>query len=146
MVPLKLAALDADDLAVISAHVQDAVMKVEDMRYMARERRFILAMNRFAWETAGAGAKRRPYERRRAVLSFARVFDVKSTGIHRSDRDRVYSLLAVRFEETEAPAGIVELVFAGEAALRLEVECIEAQLDDLGSAWETRHMPRHGGA
>ena len=53
------------------------------------------------------------------------------------------SLLAIRFDGADAPAGSVELVFAGGALIRLEVECIEAQLTDLGGAWSAASRPLH---
>ena len=140
---LKLVALDEEDLKVISAHLQDAVLKVGDLTYMPREKRFAMSMNRFVWEKAGAGIRRRGYERRRAVLHFDRVLDVKAFDIDRRRKDDVLDLLAIRFAPAEAPTGTVELVFAGGGAIRLGVECIEAQLADLGAAWETRSKPIH---
>ncbi|GAB4355651.1 MAG: DUF2948 family protein [Oricola sp.] len=141
---LRLMALDGEDLAVVSAQVQDAVTKPEALDFRPREKRFTLVINRFAWDAAARAA--RPggtYERRQAVLSFARVLNVRSTGIRRGDADQVLSLLTVRFAETDAPAGTIELVFAGGPLIHLDVECVEAQLEDLGGAWETRFKPRH---
>lgn len=140
---LKLAALDEKDLEIISAHVQDAVMKVDDLTYRAAEKRFLVAMNRFVWEKK-TGFFSKPGERRRAVLHFDRVVSVRTQSIDRARGEDVLSLLAIRFVATEPPAGIVELVFAGNASIRLEVECIEARLTDLGAAWDTRSRPVHG--
>ncbi len=141
--PLKLVALDAEDLAVLSAHVQDAVLRIGDMAFLPRQRRFALAMNRFVWETAKEG-RRRSFERRRAALHFDRVLSVKATRIRRDVPDAVLDMLAVVFEPgAEAPGGHVLITFAGGGAVRLEVECIEAQLADLGAAWQTRSKPTH---
>ena len=71
---LKLLALDDEDLAVLSAHVQDAVLKVADLVNLPKERRFALGMNRFIWEKAEGGRKN--FERRRAALTFDRVLSV----------------------------------------------------------------------
>jgi hypothetical protein len=142
MSELKLVALDEDDLKVISAHIQDAVLKVGDIAYDAAGRHFVLAMNRFAWEVKPRWFRRR-HERRRSVLHFARVLSVKSAGLDLQRKEDVLSLLAVRFETTDAPAGMVELLFAGNATIRLEVECIETRLSDLGPAWETGSRPIH---
>lgn len=139
---LKLAALDEEDLAVISAHVQDAVLKVGDIRFLQGEGRFLVVMNRFAWDKA-LGKQARDLERRRAALSFARVSNVKATRIRQDDKDAVLSLLAIEFAETNAPAGRVTLYFSGGGALSFDVECIEVQLADLGAAWATEHMPHH---
>jgi hypothetical protein len=138
---LKLAAVDEEDLAVVSAYVQDAVLKVGDMVYLPKERRFALAMNRFIWEKLDG--ERHGFERRRAALTFDRVERVKTTGIDRNRTDAVLELLAVRFLPTSAPAGAVELTFAGGAAVRIEVEVIEARLADLGAAWSTSVAPHH---
>ncbi len=139
---LKLAAIDEEDLAVVSAYAQDAVLKVGDMVYLPRDGRFALAMNRFIWEKADDG-DRRDYERRRAALTFDRVLSVKTSGIDRRRPDTVLELLAVGFDPTDVPAGFVTLYFAGGAAARLEVEVIEARLADLGTAWATKARPSH---
>jgi len=142
MSELKLVALDEEDLKIISAHVQDAVLKVGDMTYDARGQHFVMAMNRFAWEVKPRWFRRR-HERRRSLVHFARVLAVKSAGIELDRKDEVLSLLAIRFVETEAPAGIVEIDFSGGATIRLDVECIEGRLSDLGAAWETDVRPVH---
>jgi hypothetical protein len=138
--PVRLVALDEEDLAVISAHVQDAVLKASDLLYLPKESRFVLAMNRFAWEAAAGTGK--DYERRRAALTFDRVLSVRTQKIDR-DGDAVLDLLAVEFAATDAPAGSLDLVFAGGATVRLEVECIEARLSDLGPAWAAGARPDH---
>ena len=142
MPPLKLLALDDEDLKVISAHVQDAVLRVDDIHYLAAEKRMVLAMNRFVWEEPRRFL-RSHNERRRSVLHFDRVMSAKTAGIDRDKPAEVLSLLAVRFVPTEAPAGFVDLVFSAEATIRLEVECIEARLADLGGAWEATSRPAH---
>ena len=141
---LKLAALDADDLSVISAHLQDAVLLVGDIRYLAREKRLVMLVNRFDWDGGTAGDKGR---RRRAGLHFNRVLSVKSQKIRLGADEAVLSLLAIVFKPgEEAPAGDIELTFSGGGTIRLEVECIEARLQDLGPEWETAHVPAHDDA
>lgn len=142
MTQLKLVGLDTDDLAVVSAHVQDAVIKLADVRWEAAAQRFMVVMNRFVREGA-TDPMAKTFERRRAALHFNRVETVRSTGIARDNKDAVLSLLALTFEETEAPRGVVTLVFAGGGAIRLEVECLEVQLADLGAAWATENRPDH---
>ncbi len=138
---LRLAAIDEEDLAVISAHAQDAVFHVGDMMYLPKERRFAIAMNRFIWEKADG---RRPnYQRRRAAITFDRVNWAKTRDIDRGRPDRALELLAIHFEATDAPAGLVTLVFAGGGAVRLGVEVIEVRLADLGAAWPTAVKPTH---
>ncbi len=139
---LKLLALDAEDLSVVSAHLQDAVFKTDGLAYDARHQVFSLAVNRFVWEKAGARGKN--FERRRAVVAFKRVSAVRSLGIDRKDKESVFSLLAVNFaQKGEGPEGTVELVLSGNASVALDVECVEVQLADTGGAWETSLKPRH---
>lgn len=142
MTELKLLALDTDDLGIVSAHMQDAVFKMGDVRWSAPERSLSLAANRFVWEEAGK--RRKSYERRRAALVFKRVEAVRSTGINRNRKEEVLSLLAITFNQKgEGPEGTVELVISGNATIALDVECIEVALADVGGAWETASKPRH---
>lgn len=145
MTALKLAALDGDDLAIVSAHVQDALVAASDMRYLSRERRFLLALKRFAWEKA-ATDQREPDERRVSVLKFDRVLSVKVRGIDQRNKDAVHALLSVAFEPESDPAGTVRLVFAGGGEISLGVECVEAALADTGTAWQAKARPDHGTA
>ncbi|MBP1853074.1 DUF2948 family protein [Rhizobium halophytocola] len=139
---LRLLALDTEDLAIVSAHMQDAVLKVGDISFSNKSGHFTLVANRFVWEKAARAAK--SFERRRAGLGFKRVRSVRSTGFDRARRDEVLSLLAIRFQpQGEGPEGVVELVLSGGALIALEVECIEAQLADTGGAWETKSRPSH---
>lgn len=140
---LKLLALDAEDLEVLSAHVQDAVLMVGDIHWRAAEKRVIVAMNRYAWERATTPDA--PGERRRTALRIDRVTSVKAQGIRPDHPAVVLDLLALRWLDGTAPAGTVELVFAGDATLRIAVECLEATLTDLGAAWATEHCPCHEG-
>ena len=139
---LKLIALDDQDLSIVSAHVQDAVMKVSDLEYLPAAKRFVLTMNRFVWE-AKTGLFRRHNERRQAVLHFDRVLGVKTNGIARNKPAEILSLLAISFIEISKPAGIVELIFSGGGTIMLDVECIEARLADVGGAWEATSRPVH---
>ena len=140
---LKLAALDEKDLEVISACAQDSVLKTGEIQYQAKAKRLVLPLNRFVWEREPR-AKGQSAERRRAVLHFDRVTGVKSNGIDRSKPDTVLSLLAIRFLPDDAPSGKLELIFADDISLLLSVECIEAQLSDIGGAWAAQAKPRHG--
>jgi hypothetical protein len=138
---IKFVVLDEEDLEVASAHLQDAVVKVSDVLWRPQEKRVVVALNRFDWE--GANASRSEYRRRRSALRFERVLSCKCRDISPAMKDDVLNLLAVEFVETEAPSGVVTLTFSGGAALRLEVECLEAELADLGPAWTTTCCPKH---
>jgi hypothetical protein len=136
---LRLIALDAEDLAVMSCNLQDAVVRVADIAYVPGQRRFALLASRFDWAAAEAGRQ----ERCRAGVHFDSVDKVASTGIDRGNREAVLNLLSISFEEAEAPSGTIELTFSGGAAIRLEVECVDAQMRDLGVRWTARHKPGH---
>ena len=144
MAALKLIALDEQDLSIVSAHVQDAVMKVSDLEYLPAAKRFVLTMNRFVWE-AKSGLFRQHNERRQSVLHFDRVLGAKTSGIQRDKPAEVLSLLAISFIAISKPAGIVELVFSGGGTIMLDVECVEARLADVGGAWEATSRPVHRG-
>ena len=140
MEQLKLMAMDKEDLDILSTYCQDAVAKISDLEYLPAEARFVLVMNRFVWEKT---VKRNIPERRRAVVHFNRVTHVKIIGIDRRKPDQILSLLAVTFEPENSPEGSIHLVFSGEAAVHLQVECIEVQLSDMDAAWEAHSQPVH---
>lgn len=138
MPDLKLLALDSEDLEVISATTQDAVVRVGDMGFAKADQRFALLMNRFAWEEDG-----KTRQRKRAALHFERVSDVKVTGIDTNSVEGVLELLAIRYTITDDPSGSVDLDFAGGGTVRLSVEVLEARLQDLGAAWAAKATPEH---
>ena len=138
---LKLAALDTDDLETISAHLQDATVSVGDMAYLPHERRFAMVVNRFDW--LAADSARPEYRRRRSGLQIHRVLRAATHGFSPADGERVLNLLAITFAPGEAPSGTLTLVFSAGAAIRLEVECIEAAVSDLGPVWQARSVPTH---
>ena len=138
---LKFIALDQDDLAVVSTHLQDAVVKVADIVWLPKDMRLVVGLNRFDWEATLDPNPR--YRRRRSALRFDRVLACKCRQVTSAEKDAVLNLLAVEFEQTDPPAGVVTLIFSGGAALRLEVECLEAELTDLGAAWTTTTCPGH---
>jgi hypothetical protein len=142
MKSLKLIALDPEDLKVLSCHLQDAVIRVGDMAYLKDEMRFAAIANRFDWEQA-AQIGDATYRRRRSGLRFERVRAASVNGIDLKQKGTVLELLAMTFEPAEEPSGVLTLLFAGGGAIRLEVECIEAELRDLGAAWRTRLKPEH---
>ncbi|MDW4499727.1 DUF2948 family protein [Sulfitobacter sp. D35] len=140
--PLNLGAYDAEDLGVIAALAQDAVFPITEVSYDRAGRRFAVLLNRFRWEESAALAEP---ERVQSVLVFSNVLSVASSGVDRSDRDQVLSLLSIAFEETEAPAGTVEFTLAGDGAVRLTVEALEATLRDVTKPYAapSRKAPKH---
>jgi hypothetical protein len=126
----KLIALDADDLVVISAHVQDAWVQTADIVWRQAEKRLVVGMNRLDWEQTLSGAT----EPRRlpAALRFDRVLSCKSRNIDLDAPDAALELLGIAFHPGEAPGGSAVLMFGHGGALRLDVECLECELADLG--------------
>lgn len=139
--PLNLGALEAGDLKVLSALVQDAVFPASEMRYIKADGRFALLLNRFRWE----GGARAP-ERVQSVLMIANVDKVVSSGVPRGDGDTILSLLSVEFSETDAPSGQVTLTLAGDGALRLDVEALDVTLKDVTRPYlaPSKKTPDHG--
>jgi Protein of unknown function (DUF2948) len=154
---LKLAAADAEDLQVLSARLQDAVLKLKDASWQPKKRRFAAVVNRLQWESGGK-------TRVRAGLHFDGVLKVQSQNVKLGAGEAVVSVLAVTFtpnepgtsnepgtpnkpggEGSEDPGGVVELVLAGGGTVRLTVECINAELSDMTSAWTARGRPDHEG-
>ena len=136
---LKLLALDREGLGVISAHVQNTCLKRSDMAWLPKQRRFVLVGMRYDW----VGAKRGPAERVSSVLRFDRVLKVSHLGLEDKVRDAALNLLAVTFEKTDPPAGIILLAFADGALVRLDVECVEVELCDMGRRVPAELCPGH---
>ncbi len=135
--PLRLLAQDADDLAIISAAMQDAVAKIGDITYEAKAQRLTIAFNRYCWESGGR-------ERVRSALQLGGVMKVEARKIRRTPRDAVIEVLAVAFDPGEPPGGMVTISCAGGGDLRALVECVDAVLADVSEPWPTPRAPAHG--
>ncbi len=143
--PLRLIARDGASLPVLAALVQDAVLPASEMSFSRPRRRFALMLNRFRWEDEVAGQNaRRPYERVKSLLVVDEVLAVRSQGIAR-DADTVLSLLDISFDGADDGAGQVTLTFAGDGALRLEVEALDVTLRDVSQPYvaPSGKAPRH---
>lgn len=142
--PLRLLAEEPEDLQIIAAAVQDAVVKAGNLKYEKRNRRFALEINRYRWE-AGPKEKREPGERVRSLLAFDGVMGVKTRAVTKTDPELILSLLSVSFapDVAEPPGGEVTLLFAGDGEIVLTVEAVDATLLDSDYVWPTRHSPSH---
>lgn len=132
--PLRLLAEDADDLHIISAALQDAIMRPVDIVWEPSWRRVTLQLSRFCWECGGT--------RVMSAMQFGDVIAVKSRRLPRGP-EHALELLAMDFEPGEAPGGRITLMFAGGGDLRIEVECLDAVLTDLSERWPARVAPTH---
>lgn len=138
---LRLLAEDATDLEVIAAAAQDALLKMADIVYDKKTRRFTLMINRFRWEAVEDAG---PYERVRAGLSFEGVLNVRARKVRQDAPEALASILSVTFlPADEPPGGEVRIVLAGGGEVSLEVECLDVTLVDLAQAWRTPRRPDH---
>ncbi len=150
--PLKLTALDAEDLAVISACLQDAITRVADTAFEPKRRRFAIMFNRYRWENETAPSKgaslgaslgpRRP-ERVRCAVHFDGVMAVRHRNLNQASPEQVLDLLAIQAEERRDGGGRILLLFAGGPELLLETECIDIYLEDLSQPWPASGRPQH---
>ena len=134
---LRLTAADAEDLAIISAQMQDALMQRADLRFDQMRRRFALVANRFAWDALPEK------QRRRAGIHFDDVEAVQVAGFPNLPADAVLSLLAITHEGTGTLRGTITLSFSAGIRIRLKVACINVTLADLGGTWEAALAPSH---
>ena len=136
---LHFAILDEEDLGVMSAHLQDADLKLGDMAFLPAARCFAMVACRVDWDSFASG---RP-ARREAGFHFTHVRKARRIGFEQNDPELALQLLAISFSPSEPPGGDVLLTFAGGRMIKLEVECIEAEMRDLGPCWAVDHCPHH---
>jgi hypothetical protein len=136
---IRLAAHDAEDLTILSARLQDAAAQLSGFVFLGKKRRFAAMVNRLEWEKGGK-------TRVRAGLHFNGVLSVQSKDVKLGAKEAVVSILAITFtpKAVDDPAGTIEIVLAGGGAVRLEVECIDAELADMTQPWPARAKPDHG--
>jgi hypothetical protein len=133
---LRLVAFDPEDLAVISAHLQDSLLRVGDIAYLPKERRFAIQVRRYDWEAATP-------QRRLTCMHFEHVTGVRVRGIEQTNKDAVLNLLAIAFEERDTPSGTATLIFADGGAIQVDLECVEMQMKDTGPVWAAESRPSH---
>ncbi len=144
--PMRLRAENPEDLAVISALIQDAVGQNGETSWQPRKHRFSLLINRFRWEDKEAAeAQGRPFERVQSTLVIDGALKVGGEGLNPADKEQIFALLALAFTPTEDGAGSLNLVLQGDGAIHLEVECIDVTLTDVSRPYAARakHVPHH---
>ena len=141
--PLRLRAEDADDLAVISACLQDALVSVRDLAYDREAGTFVLVANRFRWEvTEAERAEAGRLERTLCAVAFGEVESVAYRGFQRSEESRILCLLAIRPDLAKS-GGTIDLDFSGSATIRLSASAIRCRVRDFGEPWRTAWHPDH---
>ncbi len=139
---LKLIARTTEDLRVISAHLQDSILKTSDIANLKKNKILLMQLNRFMWEDVEKGVFRKN-KRIRTVLKFENILKVASKNVDQKKNDRFLDFLAI--ETTKMPDKNYEmnLIFSGDVVLKLIAEAIEVTLDDQGSPWESKNKPEH---
>ena len=139
---LKLIARTTEDLRVISAHLQDSIVKTSDIANLKKNRIFLMQLNRFMWEDVEKGVFRKN-KRIRTVLKFENILKVASKNVDQNKNDRFLDFLAIETIKMPDKNYEMKLIFSGDVILRLIAEAIEVTLDDQGSPWESKNKPEH---
>ena len=139
---LKLIARTLEDLRVVSAHLQDAIVNINDIANLKKNKILLIQLNRFMWEDIEKGVFRKN-KRIRTILKFENVIKVKSKNINLVDKDKFLDFLTIETQQMIDNNYEMKLLFAGNSILKVTSEVIEVTLDDQGQAWDTTHKPKH---
>ena len=139
---LKLIAKTNEDLRVLSAHLQDAIVSAADIANLKNNRIFLIQLNRFMWEDVEKGVFRKN-KRIRTILKFENVLNVYSKNINQEKKDKFLDFLAIESKEMPDKSFEMKLIFSGDSVIKVTSEIIEVTLDDQGSPWETNTKPKH---
>ena len=139
---LKLIARSVEDLRVVSAHLQDAIVNINDIANLKKNKILLLQLNRFMWEDVEKGLFRKN-KRIRTILKFENVIKVKSRNIDLAGKDKFLDFLTIETNQMTDNNYEMKILFAGDSILKVIVEVIEVTLDDQGEAWDTKNKPKH---
>ena len=139
---LKLIARTVDDLRVVSAHLQDAIVNINDIANLKKNKILLIQLNRFMWEDIEKGLLRKN-KRIRTILKFENVIKVKSRNINLARKDKFLDFLTIETNQMTDNNYEMKIVFAGDSIIKIISEVIEVTLDDQGLAWDTKNMPKH---
>ena len=139
---LKLIARTVDDLRVVSAHLQDAIVNINDIANLKKNKILLLQLNRFMWEDVEKGLLRKN-KRIRTILKFENVIKVKSRNINLAGKDKFLDFLTIETKQIIDNNYEMKILFAGDSILKVTAEVIEVTLDDQGDAWDTKNKPKH---
>ena len=139
---LKLLGTSDEDLRVISAHLQDAIVSVQDIANLKRNRIFLIQLNRFMWEDIEKGVFRKN-KRIRTVLKFDNVISVLSKNININNDKSFLDFLTIESNLLPDKSYEIKLIFSGDSVIKIKAEVIDVSLDDQGAPWETKAQPKH---
>ena len=139
---LKLIARTEEDLRIISAHLQDSIVSMENIASLKKNRIFLMQLNRFMWEDVEKGVFRKN-KRIRTILKFDNVLEVNSKNISQKNKDKFLDFLAIENNQLPDNNHEMKLIFSGDSVIRVVAEVIEVALDDQGEPWNTKNKPKH---
>ena len=139
---LKLIAKTEEDLKVLSAHLQDSIVKTSDIAMLEKNRIFLMQLNRFMWEDVERGVFRKN-KRIRTILKFENVIKVTSKNVNQNKNDRFLDFLAIETIKMPDKNYEMNLIFSGDIVIKLLIEAVEVTLDDQGIPWESKNKPKH---
>jgi hypothetical protein len=139
---LKLLAKSDKDLRVIAAHLQDSIVLPKDIANLKKNRIFLIQLNRFMWEDAEKGIFRKN-KRIRTVLKFENVIRVLSKNININDKKKFFDFLTIESNLLSDKSYEINLIFSGDAVIKISAEVIDVTLDDQGAPWESKTAPKH---
>ena len=139
---LKLLATSEDDLKVIAAHLQDAIVSVQDIANLKKNRIFLIQLNRFMWEDVEKGIFRKN-KRIRTILKFDNIVSVSSKNINIKEDKHFLDFLTIECTSMPDKSYEIKLIFSGDAIIKIKTEVIDVTLDDQGSPWESKTEPKH---
>ncbi|MGI9508849.1 MAG: DUF2948 family protein [Geminicoccaceae bacterium] len=140
---LRLRARDHDDLQVVAACLQDALVPLREMAFMADERRFLAAFHRFQWERLADPDDVADLTLCQSVLRIDHVDNVQYRGLDGDLGGIKFELLTIVIEPSDSGGSRVVLLFAGDVALRLDVSEFAITLEDFGESWPAGVAPQH---
>tara|TARA_B110000971_G_scaffold10251_1_gene9824 strand:+ start:253 stop:696 length:444 start_codon:yes stop_codon:yes gene_type:complete len=139
---LKLLATSDEDLRVVAAHLQDAIVSTQDIASLKKNRIFLIQLNRFMWEDIEKGVFRKN-QRIRTVLKFDNVIRVLSKNINAKKNENFLDFLTIESSLLPDKSYEIKLIFSGNAVIKIKTEVIDVTLDDQGSPWESKTKPKH---
>ena len=139
---LKLIARTVEDLRVVSAYLQDAIVNLNEIANLKKNKILLLQLNRFMWEDVEKGLFRKN-KRIRTILKFENVIKVKSRNINLAGKDKFLDFLTIETNQMTDNNYEMKILFAGGSIVKIISEIIEVTLDDQGDAWVTKNKPKH---
>ncbi len=139
---LKLIARTEEDLRIISAHLQDSIVSIENIASLKKNRIFLMQLNRFMWEDVEKGVFRKN-KRIRTILKFDNIIEVNSKNINQKSKDKFLDFLAIECNQMPDENYEMKLIFSGDSVIKVVAEVIEVALDDQGEPWDTKNKPKH---